>query len=585
MSKISKNLLHLFFSQVETYRDKAFCFDYKESEWVGTSFLSMEKKVLSFAYALRQKGVQKGDRVIILSESRNEWLISDLAIMSIGAISVPVYTTNTTKDHAYIIGNSGAKCAIVSNAKLAKPFLPAAFQMGLSQIFTIEEINDISHQSITVESWNESISHTDAQDLQAIKKEAAEIDPEHTSCIIYTSGTSGNPTGVMLSHRSILANIIGSLEVIETFGDPIDGHKLISFLPLSHAYEHTTGFFLLLACGGQIYFNPSLDKLLNALGEVKPSFMTCVPRLLEMIRGRVMSKARQQGGLKEKFLNETIRLGTKAYENPESLTLVEKLKNRALDKLVRHKIGEIFGGNIRVFCSGGAPLNYEVGLFFTALGFNVLQGFGQTEASPLISINPYHDNRIKSVGKPLGKTEVKIAEDGEILVRGDLLMSGYWNNAEKTAKTIQDGWLYTGDTGHIDEDGYIYITDRKKDIIINTGGDSISPQKVEGLLCLEEDIDQCMVYGDRKDHLVALVIPNQELLKAYNGNINDANLKQIVKAAVGNANKSLSVIERVRNFIITNEPFSIENGLLTNTLKIRRVYIVKKYKEQLEGLY
>ncbi len=578
-------MLELFFAQEQKNGSKEFTFTKKNGEWHGLSFTQVKEKMLKLATTLKNQGVKKGDRVIILSHSRSEWLIADLAIMSVGGISVPIYTTNTAHDHAYIITDSGAKIAIVENQKLADTFFQASTRLHLKTVIAIDKI--VAHSQIaTVIQWQDIMSkEVDASIEMSIKN----IDRENIACIIYTSGTSGNPTGVMLPHRAILANVAGGIEVIKEFERPLDSLSLVSFLPLSHAYEHTTGLYLLLGIGGHIHFTPSLDKLTDTMVYAKPTFVTCVPRLYESIRDRILKGVKKTGGIKERLFMRTLELGAKQYENPKLITLKEKIENKILDKLVRKKVQQRFGGNILAFISGGAPLNYDVGLFFISLGLNILQGYGQTEAAPLISVSSPYNNRIDTVGKPLPGVKVKIASDGEVLVSGDLLMKGYWHKEEKTAETLIDGWLHTGDVGHIDTQGYIHITDRKKDIIINTGGDNISPQRVEGIVCLEESIEQCMVYGDRKSHLVALVVPSEDAIIKYvkSGDkpSTSIELKSALQDTMAKTNKSLSTIEKVRHFIILDEEFNVKNGLMTNTLKIRRNFIKDKYGKDLEKLY
>ena len=490
-----KHLLDLLFTQQQKYPDKMYCHTkYDCTDWTGLTYTEMKNQILTIASALKQGGLKRGDRIIILSESRNEWLVADLAIMLIGAISVPVYTTNTENDHSYIITDSGAKAAFISNAKLAQVFLSASIRLNLNTIFSFDTIEGIPTQSATLTHWNDMLQTPITDD---IKTDLIELKADDTACLIYTSGTSGNPKGVMLSHRSIMTNVIGAVDVIREFNKPMHMFTLVSFLPLSHSYEHTVGVFLMTAIGGQIYFTPSLDKLLPTIQEVKPHFVTCVPRLYEMIRTRILNGIQESSPLKQKLLYRTLELGQKKYEAPHSLNLKERITNKILDVLIRKKIQKRFGGNITAFVSGGAPLPYDIGVFFMALNLTILQGYGQTEASPLISVTRPKNNNIRSVGPALRGVDVKIADDGEILVKGDLLMQGYWNKPEDTANTIINGWLYTGDVGKIGDDGNIYITDRKKDIIVNTGGDNIAPQRIEGILCLTPEIDQCMIYGDQ----------------------------------------------------------------------------------------
>ena len=578
-------MLELFLAQEKEFGNRGFSYTKKKPVWEEYSFSRTKDEVLCLATSMKKKGVKKGDRVIILAHSSSQWIVSDLAIMAIGAISVPVYTTNTEHDHAYVIIDSGATAAVIGDQKLADVFFSASTRLNLNTIFAINTIQ-ADNQTANIIQWNDIL---DTEIDEAIEASIPNLSREDTACIIYTSGTSGNPTGVMLPHRAILANVYGATQVMNEFNRPLHTMKLVSFLPLSHAYEHTAGLYLMMGIGGKIYFTPSLDKLLDTLADVKPTFVTCVPRLYESIRDRILRGIRKVGGVKEKLFMRAIELGTKKYENPKSLSILETIENKALDILVRKKVQKKFGGNILAFVSGGAPLNYDVGAFFMSLGLNILQGYGQTEAAPLISVTSPNNSRIDTVGLPIPGSKVKIAKDGEILVSGDSLMTGYWHQEEKTKETLIDGWLHTGDVGHIDNQGNINITDRKKDIIINTGGDNISPQRVEGILSLDDNIEQCMVYGDKKPHLVALIVPSQEAIKLHvqKGHMPSTSieLKTVLQEQVDTINKSLSSIEKVRRFIVLDESFTIENELLTNTLKIRRSFIKKKYGEQLESLY
>jgi len=417
-----------------------------------------------------------------------------------------------------------------------------------------------------------------------------------TCCIIYTSGTSGKPKGVMLSHGAILFNCMGADEMLRRLPQFDDnGEIFLSFLPLSHSYEHTAGQFLPIAVGAQIYYAEGIDRLMANIGEVRPTIMTAVPRLYEVIHARIRHGVERAGGFRKVLFDETVRLGRKAYEAPESLSLVERLKNAALDRLVRKKVLERFGGRLKAFVSGGAPLNYDIGVFFAALGLRILQGYGQTESAPVVSCNPPTRNKLHTVGPPLSGVEVRIAEDGEILVRGELVMQGYWNMPEATAETVRDGWLHTGDIGRIDADGYIEITDRKKDIIVNSGGDNLSPARVEGILTTAPEIEQAMVYGDRRPHLVAVIVPNPDFLKDWsrrngrNGDpraaANDVALQRELHEVVERINANLSVIERVRRIVVAPEAFTIENEMMTPTMKLRRHVITGRYREKLESLY
>jgi long-chain acyl-CoA synthetase len=400
----------------------------------------------------------------------------------------------------------------------------------------------------------------------------------------------------MLSHGAILCNCMGADDMLRQLPQfDVNGEIFLSFLPLSHSYEHTAGQFLPIAIAAQIYYAEGIDKLTANIAEARPTIMTAVPRLYEVMHARIRHGVERAGGFKKTLFDETIRLGRKAYEEPDSLTFFERIENALLDRLVRKKVHERFGGRLKAFVSGGAPLNYDIGLFFVALGLRILQGYGQTESAPVVSVNIPTRNKLHTVGPPLRGVEVKIAEDGEILVRGELVMQGYWNNPEATAETIRDGWLHTGDIGRFDADGFIEITDRKKDIIVNSGGDNLSPARVEGVLTTAPEIEQAMVYGDRRPHLVAVIVPNADFLKEWsrsNGKdadlravADDAGLEKALHDAVERTNANLSVIERVRRIVIAPEAFTIENEMMTPTMKLRRHVITDRYRDKLESLY
>ena len=556
-------------------------------EYEQFTHAQIRELILSLSHGLIAAGLKPGERVVLASENRPEWLISDIAIMLAGGVSVPAYATNTEKDHTHIITDSGAVGLITSGGKVAEQALAAA------------AVSDQVRFTIAFDRNNQ-----DAQLLAEIcARHKENIDPPSTlnnirrsdlSSLIYTSGTGGSPKGVMLSHRAILANCKSALDLVFDLDeiDDLQNECFLSFLPLSHAYERTCGQFFPLSAGCQIYYAEGLDKLAANLLEAKPTIMTAVPRLYESLHARILQGLKKESKLKQRLFQRAVHLGRKKVENLP-LSILEKIENFFLNKLVRKKVQGRFGGKLKALISGGAPLNYDVGIFFAGLGLRLLQGYGQTEAAPVISCNRPDTLNLETVGPKLLGVELKIASDGEILVAGDLLMDGYWNRPAETAETIKDGWLYTGDIGEFDELDRLKITDRKKDLIVNAGGDNISPQRVEGVLTLHEAIDQAMVFGDKKPHLVALINPAKDFAEVWaesNGVSRDILLandkfRQVISEAVDEANMQLSPIERIRRFILVNEAFTIENGLLTPTMKIRRRFITDLYREQLESLY
>jgi long-chain acyl-CoA synthetase len=591
---LGSNLIELFERTARGRGEQPFLWLKREGVYRPWSWQRVAHETRLLARVLRARGVAPGDRVLLVAENRPEWLIADLAIMTAGAITVPAYTTNTVRDHAYLLEHSGAAAAVVSNDRLARQLLPAVAEAPAARlVISIEPLEAAGQLNLRVLAWRDALA--EAERLPDSGSDPAScLSAEDTACFIYTSGTGGKPKGVMLSHGNVLANVAGSAAALAMLG--LDEHEVfLSFLPLSHAYEHTAGQFLPLAVGAQIYYADGLETLSTNLLEARPTIMTCVPRLYEVMRQKILNAIARQTGLKPRLFHKAVELGCKAYETPEALGPGDRLLDRLLDPLVRRQVRARFGGRIKALVSGGAPLNYEVGLFFTALGLPVFQGYGQTECSPVASVNTPRKVKLHTVGPPIPGIEVKIAADGEILIRGASVMQGYWRDEAATAETLRGGWLHTGDVGRIDADGYIQITDRKKDIIVNSGGDNLSPQRVEGVLLLEPEIGQAIVYGDRRPHLVALLVPDADFAKSYARAhrlpndlatlAEDEGFQRAVGEAVKRANQILSVLERVRHFRLMPEPFSIENGMMTPTLKLKRQVIYRSHRDLFESLY
>ena len=576
----------MFFANTAEIGDRPFLWAKRDGDWRPTTGSNARNQAAALTNALISLGVSKGDRVTLVAESRPEWMIADIAIMATGGIAVPAYTTNQVSDHVHVLRDSGAKGAIVSGPALAKNLLPAAVEAGLDFIVAMEPLTE-APDGIAIHLWDDVIAAHggDAPDASGVAR-------TDTSCLIYTSGTGGVPKGVMLSHGAIISNCKGAYDLLLNLG--LDDEKFLSFLPLSHSYEHTAGLMFPLSIKAQIYYAEGVDKLAANMEEVSPTIMTAVPRLYETMHGRIVRGVQQKGGLSEKLFMKAVETGRKKYEG-KRLGLGEALLDPLLTKLVRKKVAGRFGGRLKAMVSGGAPLNYDIGTFFKALDVPLLQGYGQTESAPIISCNLPHRNKIHTVGPKFVDVDLKIAEDGEILVKGELVMQGYWNMPDATAEAITDGWLHTGDIGEIDKDGYLMITDRKKDIIVNSGGDNIAPQRIEGFLTLQPEIAQAMVYGDRKPHLVALIVPDPDFMADWakaNGKpkdvaalAEDEDFRSAIAAAIDRVNEDLSVIERVRRFIVVAEAFSIENEMMTPSMKIRRHVIKDRYGDALEALY
>ena len=571
-----ENLVQMFFARADEKGDTPFLWAKRGGQWRAVSWAEAKQQVIALAGSLKRIGLEHGDRVLLVSENRPEWLISDLAIMAAGCVTVPAYTTNTTRDHAHILSNCGARAAIVSNQKLAASLLPAVIlESDCRHVIAMEEVRlPQPSETLQVHQWGDlSAREGDPGAVEAI---AAQTKRSDLACIIYTSGTGGAPRGVMQHHGAILHNIEGATDVISNdfgWGDEV----FLSFLPASHALEHTGGQHFPVGLGAQIYYAESLEKLAANIEEARPTIMIVVPRLFEMLRSRILKGLESSGKLSNYLFRRALAIGQRKYDG--DLAAWELPMDRLLDLTVRRKLRAKMGGRTKAWVSGGAPLNPDVGVFFQSLGITFLQGYGQTEAAPVVSVNrPSAGIRLETVGPPLKNTEVKIAADGEIMVRGELVMHGYWRNPEETERVLQEGWLATGDVGHLDEKGRIVITDRKKDLIVNDKGDNIAPQRVEGMLTLQPEIAQAMVYGDRKPYLVAVLVPDPEIAGA-------PDVQQQLSAAVDRVNADLSVIEKVRRFIVADASFSAENEQLTPSMKIRRHVIRAAYADRLEKLY
>ena len=569
------SLIELFFYQSERQKPKSIFL-----EWLNPNnkkIYTWEETTLNIfkLSKILKETVKDGDRCLLVSENRPEWFISDLAIMLANAITVPAYTTYTEDDYKYLIEDSEPSIVIVSNNEMLNKLKKTINEKDfIKKVITFEKIEK-THNDLNENDKNRyldfsSIIKNDLSEKDKIKN----INLKRTSpaCIIYTSGTGGNPKGVILSHGGILNNLVGACEIMKPL---IDARPIfLTWLPLSHSYEHTVQFAQ-IAVGAKVFYAEKIEKLLDNISEAKPTIMTAVPRFYQNLYNKININMKKQTGFKAKLIEATIRLGKKKLLH-EKMTFSEKLLNSITNVLVRKKIKKQFGGNLRAFVSGGGALDKEIGEFLNSIGLPTLQGYGLTETSPVVSCNPIHRIKVETVGPPFKGNKVKIAEDGEILVKGENVMLGYWNKKEETAKVIKDGWLHTGDIGEIDpEDGYLKITDRKKDIIVSAGGDNISPAKIENMITNALEIDQCMVYGDKKNYLVALIVPNKEFLKE----------KEKINSVIEKINKKLTLVEKIKKIQLIDENFSIENGLLTPTMKVKRKKVTEKYKKELENLY
>ncbi len=587
------SLVSMFFIRAAENGDKPFLWAKKAGKWESISWAETARQVAALAASLQRIGLKAGDRVMLVSENRPEWCIADLGIMAAGCVTVPTYTTNTDRDHQHILEDSGASAVIVSTQKLAEAVVPGLIRSTRTEaLIGFEDIRTGQATSFEFYNWAAMVGQADV-DVAACAAQAAKVQRSDTACIIYTSGTGGSPRGVMQHHGAILCNVEGCVDIISNdfgWGDEV----FLSFLPLSHAYEHSGGQFLPIGLGGQIYYAEGLEKLAANMEEARPTIMVVVPRLFEVLRTRMLKAVEKEGKMAQGLLKRALSLGAKDLKG--GVPLWDKPMNLFIDKTLRPKIQAKFGGRIKALVSGGAPLNPDIGIFFHGLGLTLLQGYGQTESAPVISCNrPKVGLRMDTVGPPMKNVEVRIAEDGEILVRGELVMHGYWRNEAETERVLKDGWLHTGDIGEFDKKGRIKITDRKKDIIVNDKGENVSPQKIEGMLTLQPEIIQAMVYGDQRPHLVSLIVPDPEWAIGW-AQANDVKydmtalcdlpaFKSAVMAAVDRVNKQVAVTEKVRKIALTCNGFTIENEQLTPSLKIRRHVIRQAYGERLTALY
>ena len=560
------NLLELFYKQYEKQnKEDIFLYSLHENK-KQYSWKEVYENIIKLSEEI-SKYINKGDRCLLISENRPEWMISDLSIMLSEGTTVPAYTTYTERDYEYIIDDCAPTIIIVSGKiqyEKIKKIVPK--KDFIKKIIIFDYIKDFDNElnlDLNAIFKKNEFNKKDFLDLQIQRKDIA--------CIIYTSGTQGNPKGVMLSHGGILNNCEGAYNLLTVFISKKP--KFLTWLPLSHSYEHTVQFVQIIVAA-KVYYAESIDKLIKNMSECSPEIMTAVPRFYQNLYQKINGSFNKTVGLKKRLINLTIKLGEKKLKK-QNFSLVENLLNFICEKLVRNKIRNQFGGNLKAFISGGGALDKEVGSFLNAIGLPTLQGYGLTETSPVVSCNPINDIRIETVGPPFNGNLVKIADDGEILIKGENVMMGYWKNEEETNRVLKDGWLFTGDIGKF-EGEFLKITDRKKDIIITPGGDNISPIKIENDLNKLNFIEQSLVYGDNKPYLVCLIVLKNEYKKID---------KEKIKEEIEKINKNLAKIEKLKKFFVIKDQFTIENGLMTPTLKLKRYKIIKKYKIEIEKLF
>ena len=560
------NLLELFYEQYQKQdKESIFLQSLKEPQkkysWEDV-YLNINKLSEEIS-----KHIEKGDRCLLVSENRPEWMMADLSIMLSGGITVPAYTTYSERDYEYIIDDCTPTVLIISDKvqfEKIKNIIPQ--KKFITETIFFEDIDNLNKESYL--NTNEIFKKKNCNYLNFFD---LEIKRKDVACIIYTSGTQGNPKGVMLSHGGILNNCEGAYGLLKRFIS--NRPKFLTWLPLSHSYEHTIQFVQIVVAA-RVFYAESIDKLIKNMSDCSPEVMTAVPRFYQNLYKKINTTFDKAKGIKKFLVNQTVNLGRKRLEK-KTFSLIQNFTNFICEKLVRKKIKNQFGGNLKAFISGGGALDKEVGSFLNAIGLPTLQGYGLTETSPVVSCNSIDEIKVETVGKPFKGNLVKIANDGEILVKGENVMLGYWKNKEETEKVLKNGWLSTGDIGEFDGE-FLKITDRKKDIIITPGGDNISPIKIENDLNKSDFIEQSLVYGDNKSYLVSLIVLSKEHRDAT---------EEKIQQEIDIINKNLSKIEKVKKFFIIKDQFTIENNMMTPTLKLKRYKIIKNYQKEFEKLF
>lgn len=580
-----------------------------DGRFTGISHDALYEQVEAFGLAMRELGLAPGDKVGMMSENRLEWIIADFACACTGLVNVPVFPILTPKQVEYVYNNAEVKAVVCSNAlqlnKVMKirETVPSLRHVIVMQADALDR--EPSAREACVKLFQTMIDEGREIAMRTygeIERIAATITPNDLLTLIYTSGTTGNPKGVMLSHGNYASNVIGSAGALPV----LDTDVVLSYLPLCHAFERTTGYYTCFAAGATIAFADSIETVPENLREVRPTMMTSVPRLFERIKNRVEKSVQAGPEKNRKIFAWAIGVGIKRVRIEQRggwVGPVLALKNAIADRLVFAKIRERTGGNIRFFVSGGAALANDIAEFFFAIGLKIIEGYGLTESSPVISANPYERQKIGTVGKPLGNVEVTIATDGEILTRGPHVMMGYYKDAAATAEAIDsDGWLHTGDIGTIDPDGYLKITDRKKNLFVSSGGKNIAPGPIENTLSASRFVDQIMLIGDNRPFITALIVPDfdalREIAELQSVPVNDLRtgeereafletdfVQLTVESDIKRLQRDLSPFERVRRFELIAEPFTVENGMMTPTLKVKRAVVEQKYGNLIEGMY
>lgn len=582
----------------DRYRDRTAISYKKHGVYLSLTYEEFYTRVLQLARGLCKAGMQPGDKVAIFSENRLGWAISDFGIQCGGGISVPIYATNTGAQAAYILNHCGAKIVFVSTKAQYEKLLEVKDDLPEVELVISYErfMGDRSFPVYTQYQLSEVSTPVDEEERQRIENKIDRIRPDDTLTVIYTSGTTGPPKGVILTQYNIISNVTYGVRQI---GNLRDDETFLSFLPLSHILERTGGYYVCLLSGKHIAFAEDVKKVVENMAEIRPTFMISVPRLFEKVYSRIYESAHQMPPWRKSLFHRAVKIGreyvNKKYVAREPVGLLG-LKYKIFDRLVFKKIRNRFGGRLRGMISGGAPLDKTINEFMWAIGIPVFAGYGLTETSPVVALSNLDEVRFDSVGKKIAETELKLTEDGELLVKGPQVMKSYFKNDEATAKTFDDGWFKTGDIARIDEQGFVYIVDRKKEIIVTSGGKNIAPQPIENELKLDKFISQAIVFGDRKPYLTALLTPNIERLIdfAREHGIDYIDIYELVKSSrittlyserIDALNKNLPPYSTIKYFALVPRDFSIDGGELTPTLKLKRKEIYSKYKAIVDEMY
>jgi long-chain acyl-CoA synthetase len=558
------------------------------------SYGAFEKDVRDLSAFLKHNGVVAKDRVAILSENRPGWYLADMAILNIGAINVPLYPSLPSNQIEYILNNCSAKAIIVSNMLQLGKIL--SIWQNLPELTLVVVMNRLEEAMEDVLDLNQA----KAKGEKILEEkpwilEGTPVEPDDVATIIYTSGTTGLPKGVMLTHRNICENVKSCSSIIRL--DESDCG--LSFLPLSHAYERTGGYYLLFSCGASIYLAESIETISLNMTEARPTIIFTVPRLFDRIKMSILKQISAQSTIKQKIFNWALKTGEKFHQEINKKGSAGKfltIEHTLAEKLVYDKIKSKFGGRLRYFVSGGAALPQKIGEFFQALDINILEGFGLTETAPVTHVNRPEKIKYGTVGPAVDNVQVKIAEDGEILLKGPNIMKGYWNDEAATRQVIKDGWFYTGDIGEIDRDGYLKITDRKKHIIVTSGGKNIAPMPIENLISDSPYVDQVIVIGEKRPFLIALIVPDFNKLKEFaeaegiqaatsKELIENKSIQQIFEKLIRTVSRQLATHEKVRKFLLVDSAFTIENGHMTPTMKLKRKDITTRYAAEIDKVY